>query len=319
MSVGAVLVDPFDDQALRDLAELAGIPVRRCATWPFDLTPGERVISTIPVPSVHAGRALGVVVREVLEPGLGEAWPARTVVLEDAASDVVAHLSGSFDPRGSLVAVVGTRGGIGTTSVAAALARVLAEDPIAVALVDIDPVPRLRSLLGLAGGTTWGDLTGDAGPLLPHRLDASLPVWERVRVLTSDSRGGPRGRHGAALHALACTHDTVVVDLGNRIEEVDAIGPAVCVVVLAAELPDVTGVSAVLGPPSEGRAVVPVVRPGSLSTEEVAFRLGIPVVPLGTERGGPAASAHGSRPGDRPRGAVMKAARAVAKACREHA
>nr|NLD40671.1 hypothetical protein [Actinomycetales bacterium] len=343
--VSAVLVDPFENPELRELAELAGLPLRWCAAWPFDLGIRERVVSTVPVPALQADRALGVIVGTPGTPGLGEAWPSRTVRLEEGAASVVSHLAGGSEAGGRVVAVVGTRGGIGTTSLAAALARLIAEVPCTVALVDTDPVPRLASMLGIEGGLAWADLAGDEGPLLPHRLDAGLPLWERVRVLTSDGREGGRERFGAALRALACTHAAVVVDLGRNLGALEVLQPDFCVVVAAGEHKDLAATARVIGESWEGgqdplavgrargttvgmggdltsgvadgaarRCVhVPVVRSGgAIPVEEVALRLGIAVVPFATERGGPAAAAHGSRPGDRPRGALVRAARAVA-------
>ncbi len=313
----AVLVDPFESAELLALAELAGLPTRSCAAWPFDLAPGERVISTVPVPAVHAGRALGVVVGEAeaqVAPGLGEAWPVRTVLLEDGAAAILAHLAGDSEPPGTVAVVVGIRGGIGTTSLAATLARHSASLPLASALVDVDPTPRTRALLGLEGGLAWADLAGDAGPLLPHRLDAALPQWERVRVLAADDRGGGRERLGAALHALARTHELVVVDLGRDLGCVATLNPDLCVAVMTGEPADVIGAGLLFESMDPACQCIPAVRPGgSMPLEEVAMRLGAPVVPLGAERGSAAAVAHGVRPGDRPRGALMRAARGIAE------
>lgn len=307
----AVVVDPFEHGELRELAALTGLPVRTCTAWPFDLLPRDRVISTVPVPRAHAGDVLGVVVGMAPAPGIGEAWPERTVRLEDGATAVVAHLSGDSDPAGRLVAVVGLRGGIGTTTLAAALARTLAEEPLAVSLLDSEPIPRLRALLGVTDGLTWADLAAGNGPLLPHRMDSGLPLWERVRVLTADERGSSPERFLAAIHALRCTHDVVVADLGRDLAGLALLRPDLTVLVLEGELVDIAAASRILD--SAPGECVAAVRSGSvIPPAEAAMRLGVDVVALGTERGSGVAAAHGCRPGDRPRGAIMRAARDIA-------
>ncbi len=312
----AVVVDPFGTTALRELAELTGLQVRTSRVWPFDLGPRDRVVSTVPVPRARSGDVLGVVVGTFTPPGIGEAWPDRTVTLEEGAAGIVAHLAGDSDPSGMVVAVTGTRGGIGTTTFGAALARILAEEPLAVAFVDTDPVPRARALLELTEGISWADLAGETGPFLPHRIDASLPVWERVRVLASDHRGMAGLRPGAAVHALACALDVVVVDSGRDLDMAREFQPTLFVPVLAGDLADIEFVGRLRMSLDSSCAVVPVVRAGgAMRPEEAALRLGVEVVALGIERNGAAAAAHGSRPGERPRGAVAQAARAVARIC----
>ena len=307
---GAVLVDPSRNSKLRELTELAGLPVRWCDEWPFDAGRADRIVTTIPVPAPHVDRALGVIVDPSVSPGMGEAWPSRTVLLEEGDVAVVSHLAGGSDRLGRVVAVVGMRGGVGTTALAASLARVLSETPSAVALVDTDPVPRLRTLLGTDSGLVWADLAGGEGPLLPHRLEEGLPRWERVHVLTSDGRAGGRERLDAAIRALAASHEVVVVDLGRDVEALGELSPEVVVMVAAGDATDLAAMTRVIG---EGCTHIPVIRTGgAITIEEAALRLATAVVPLGTEKGGSAAQTHGTRPGDRPRGALVRAARAVA-------
>lgn len=308
----AVIIDPFDNAELRELAVLTGMPVRSIPKWPFDLGPRDCVISTVPVPQAHAGRVLGVVVGPAPAPGIGEVWPDRVVHLETGAAAVAAHLAGDSDPKGLVVAVVGMSGGIGTSTAAAALARQLAGVPLAVALVNTDPIPHLRSLLALGEGSAWADLAG-SGPLLPNRIE--LPVWERVRVLCADSRGGAGDRLAAATHALRCAHDMVVVDVGRDFGALAALRPSLCVAVMEGEPVAVAATAALLE--RLGSPCVAVVRAGgSIAAPEVAVRLGVDVVSLGLERGGSGA-AHGCRPGDRSRGAVSRAVREIGKYCEE--
>lgn len=309
-----ILLDPTNDPTLSDLAELAGVPVRRCERWPFDLEAGSRVVSTVPVPHAHAATTLGVLTPTSPQPGAGETWPEVTIPLDDGAEMVIAYLAGAVTDAAeaasgaTVVGVWGLRGGIGTSTLAAALARVIAEDPLAVALVDADPVSLVWPHVQSQGRLAWADLAGESGPLLPHRLDANLPVWHRVRVLAADGRGSVPAV-GPAVGALATTHDVVVVDSGR----VALPGARTRVPVLTGTREEVEALGRLVAERGEAERIVPVVRAGGeISAREVAHHCDVPVVHLGSERGSSAAARHGMAPGDRPRGAVARAARAVA-------
>jgi len=312
-----VIVDPFESDELLELAELSGMPFTRVRAWHFEPSPADRVITTIPLPRGAAADGLGVVVDVAVPAGIGERWPERVVTLRHGREDVLAYLSGSDAPGGRVVGVVGLAGGLGATTLAACLARTLAGHPIAVALLDTDPVPSLESRLGFTegGGVRWADLAGEDGPLLPQRIDAALPVWHRVRIATCDGRGVDGAPFLAVAHALSRTHDVTVVDLPRAPGPDGAALLRRCddVVVLLggrrAELAAWERLRAVVGPAT----LHPVVRGGGeLAAGDVARELGCAVIALGLERAVAAGAAHGAQPGDRARGAVMKAARVLA-------
>lgn len=308
MDACTVIVDPFEDEDLLELAELSGLPYRRVRAWPFGEEP-ERLVTTVPVPRGAGAGVLGVVPGVAVAPKLGEAWPERVVSLRHGREDILAYLSGADAPGGTRVGVVGLAGGIGSTTLAACLARTLADRPLAVALMDTDPVPGLGTRLGLDGipGVRWADLTEESGPLLPQRLH--LPVWHRVRVATSDSRGVAGTPFPAAAHALSRISDVLVLDLARTAPAEDVIALDHLVVLLSgapAELAAWTRLQSSV----PTAALHPVVRTdGELSPPEVARRLGIAVIALGVERAG---AGHGVQPGDRRRGAAMTAARLLA-------
>lgn len=314
MDCRIVLVDPFHDQDLFELVQLAGAPVKPVHAWPFDLRPEDRVLSTIPVPLAATDRVLGVLVGAPTVPGIGEAWPRRVVSLEQGREDILALVGGAEQPRGRVVAVLGLSGGIGATTLAAALARRAAGVPLAVALMDLDPTPALERLLGLRvqGGARIADFAGERGPLLPERCAARLPVWNRVRVAASDGRG-----HGGAslvlAQALARAHDLLVLDIprgllaaGNGAGEVLA-GLCDDAVMVRSGRPGERAAIEGLRPQLGAARVHQVLRAGRLPAE--ALHGG--VVRLGHERIG-ADVEHGVQPGDRPRGAVMSAAAGLA-------
>jgi len=136
-----------------------------------------------------------------------------------------------------LIGVVGARGGIGASSLAAALARRLAQGragrarrPVrgartstTVALVDLDGAGGgLDVLLGIeeADGLRWPDLRGARGEVSGAELTSLLPRWSGVTVLSADRArpGAPSGEVArAVLDALRESHDWVVLDLDRHL------------------------------------------------------------------------------------------------------
>lgn len=79
--------------------------------------------------------------------------------------------------NGRVIAITGTRGGVGVTSVAAHLARELANEGgrRRVAYMDLNPYDgNGANLLGLAGGNALIDVLGNVGHLDPQYLDRTL-------------------------------------------------------------------------------------------------------------------------------------------------
>ena len=310
MDARIVIVDPYADEDLLRLAELSGLPFTRVHAWPFGAD-AERMVSTVPVPRGAGREVLGVVPGVARAPKLGEAWPERVVSLRDGREDILAFLGGAEAPGGIRVGVMGLAGGVGTSTLAACLARALAIRPIAIALLDTDPVPGLASRLGLDGhtGLRWADLAEEEGPLLPRRLE--LPVWHRVRVATSDVRGAAGAPFAAAANALSRTHDVLIMDLQRTADGEQMLGQCDHAVVLFGGTAGEVAAWERLRTTQPRPALHPVLRSGrGIGAAELARRLGVPVVALGTERAGQ--GMHGVQPGDRVRGAVMTAARLLA-------
>ena len=235
---------------------------------------------------------------------------------------------------GRVIGVVGARGGIGASSLAAALARRLARGGGGgrdgeggggrglVALADLDGAGGgLDVLLGVEGvdGLRWPDLRGARGEVSGAELTALLPRWSGVTVLSADRArpGAPRADVVAGvLDALAASHDDVVLDL-DRHEVLTGVGAlARCALVLVVAGRDVRSVAGVLALRTAALAAVPDVRlvvrgpaPGGLGVLELAHVVDLPVAAsMGPQRGFDAALERGGGPGLRRRGALARAA-----------
>ncbi|WP_227424004.1 septum site-determining protein Ssd [Pengzhenrongella sicca] len=223
-----------------------------------------------------------------------------------------------------VVGVVGARGGLGASSLAAALARRLARGgSTPVALVDLDGAGGgLDVLLGLeeAGGLRWPDLRGARGDVVGDELTALLPRWSGVTVLSADrSRPGAPGAEvlAAVLDALGACHAHVVLDL-DRAQAVagdPARRCAVLFVLAGRDLRSVAGVlalrAAALGAVADVRLVVRGPAPGGLGVLELAHVVDLPVAAsMRPQRGHAAALERGGGPVAPARGPL---ARAVAR------
>lgn len=147
----------------------------------------------------------------------------ETLAAPDGADRLVAALlSAQHPPRARIVAVVGARGGLGTSTFLLHLARACAAAGARVALLDADPAGGLGLLIGddVVPGLRWSDLPADEAAFRPDRLVPVLPTWLGMPVLTGDARGGIPDRSCLvpALEALAAHHDLVLVDLPRGID-----------------------------------------------------------------------------------------------------
>ncbi|MDO5500131.1 MAG: pilus assembly protein CpaE [Propionibacteriaceae bacterium] len=233
---------------------------------------------------------------------------AAVIVLPDGARWLAHALSGGgAGVRGTTIGLVGASGGLGTSSLAAGLARGAADRGHRVALVDLDPGGGgLDLLLGLETepGWRWPSLASADGFL--GDLHDHLPRQDALAVLSHD-RDGPRGPTVAAavavLRSLARSHDLVLLDAGARpgTVELEAMRSADGGLMLCAG--DVRGLAAataqlrVLDP----RVPLAVVlsrarRPGGLGRDVVSRALGVSVaatlpadksVAAGADRGEP--------------------------------
>ena len=151
-----------------------------------------------------------------------------TLALEELAAPdgpdrlVAALLSAQHPPRARVVALIGTRGGLGTSTFLLHLARACTVAGARVALLDADPAGGLGLLIGddVVPGLRWGDLPAEEAAFRPDRLVPVLPTWLGMPVLTGDARGGIPDRSCLvpALEALAAHHDLVLVDLPRGID-----------------------------------------------------------------------------------------------------
>lgn len=253
---------------------------------------------------------------------------------------------------GQVIGVIGARGGIGASSLAAALAQRLAHerragdrgsprggrarsgdhpDPggagVGVALVDLGGGGGggLDVLLGVeaAGGLRWPDLAGARGAVPGAELRALLPLWSGVTVLSADrARPGPPRAEVVTnvLDALAATHDRLVLDLdrGDVLADRGPLARCAAVLVLAArDLRSVAGVlalrPALLGAVADVRLVVRGPAPGGLGVLELAHVVDLPLAAsMRAQRGFDAALERGGGPGPGRRGPLARAAARLA-------
>jgi secretion/DNA translocation related CpaE-like protein len=175
----------------------------------------------------------------------------RVVSLPADAPWLVDRMSDTVDGgrAGAVVGVLGARGGVGATVLAAALGVTAVSARLRCVVVDADPVGDLPLVLDVADepGVRWHDLAGAAGRLPAGDLGAALPRRDGVRVL--GGRGDvpvhvPGGSVEAVLTALARGHDLVVVDLPRLLHPSAAAAQARCTVLLLVVPCDRHGIAA---------------------------------------------------------------------------
>ncbi|MCC6496298.1 MAG: hypothetical protein IT193_08565 [Propionibacteriaceae bacterium] len=150
---------------------------------------------------------------------------ARVIPLPEGAAWLATVLvEGSSRARSPVVVVLGGSGGVGASTLAAALAQLGADRPQGAALVDVDPLGGgIDLLLGAeqTRGWRWPRLNGAEGQL--GDLRAHLPVVDRVSVV-SMARGPAldlaREPLAAVVAGLRSWHSLVVLDAGR------SLGPA---------------------------------------------------------------------------------------------
>lgn len=192
-------------------------------------------------------------------------------------------------PRAMVVGVVGARGGAGTSSLAAALARALAGSTATV-LVDLDRgCGGVDVLLGLEGadGVRWPDLADARGDVDGADLVALLPRWGACAVLSAD-RARPQPPEPAVvadvLHALSRTVGALVLDLDRSGVVAGESVAAVCDTVLVVAPRDLRATAGALAlrpvldvPGADLGLVVRGPAPGGLGAAEIAEAVGLPV------------------------------------------
>lgn len=245
---------------------------------------------------------------------------AGVVVLPEAMSSLTTSLATATGPAGDgrVVAAIGGRGGVGTSTLVAGLAWAAAEGGGRAAAVDLDPLGGGLDLLVGAErepGWRWPRLAAAQGHLAS--LTGRLPSVEGIDVLamarwSEESVGAPEVGPlavAAVLDSLARSHALVAVDLPRAVSP--AVSPAVgqalqradtCLLVVPA---DVRGVAAgrQLGARlsrlhSDLRVVVRSARGGGLAPEAVAEGMMLPLAgALAHDAAVPSAADRGDPPG----------------------
>jgi secretion/DNA translocation related CpaE-like protein len=193
-------------------------------------------------------------------------------------------------PPGSVVAVIGGRGGAGASVLATALAVTAARCDQRVLLIDGDPLGGgLDLALGWEGldGMRWPGLAHTAGPVSPPALVGALPSRGELAVLSCDRADEaelPLDAMVAAIDAGRRGRDLVVVDLPRHLNAAAAVALAAAdrvLIVLPAELRACASAarvaSAVLMHTEAVSVVVRGPAPGRLKAREIAKALGLPL------------------------------------------
>lgn len=284
------------------------------------------VVAPEPHPEAMWRDAVNVGATAVISLPSGEPW------LVDAFAEAASRLS-TVAP---VVCVVGGRGGAGASVLAAALARVAANEGLAAYLVDLDPAGcGAHVLLGVdhLSGNGWPDLGNAIGRVPPRALREGLPTLMGVKVLgwpdggmsDEEARALPApGVAGSVVEAAARDADVVTVDLPRWlcVGESDAEGSVALEVltradhvllVTTADVRSALAARRVLSAPSmQGRPVGLVVRgpsPGGLTGDDMAEALGVPLLAfLPGERGLDRALDDGLPPAGRRTGPLRSAA-----------
>lgn len=264
-------------------------------------------------PPVARRSAVVVLARAEADPGLYRQAMSlgaeQVVTLRDDEDWLVEQMgvAGDGHARGAVVAVVGCRGGAGTSTLVAAVGRQAVAERLSCVLVDADPDGAdLDLLLDMAGeaGLRWDDLAEASGRLPASPLAAALPRSDGLALLCARDaatvgRAGkpqaglasgvevfpaPPAATTAVLGALARGFDLVLVDVPRGLPPTASPALALADLVLVTTTADLRGVAAARrvvaglddhGPPL--RLVVRTGRSGSADPDQVAHWVGVPV------------------------------------------
>jgi len=204
---------------------------------------------------------------------------------------ILESLASALDGRGEacLVSVVGGSGGVGTSTLAAALALAGSDRGLRSLLLDADPLGGgLDLVLGAehADGLRWTDLESTRGRLNAGSLADVLPIHRRLATLSwgRETQTALPQSVPTVLTAAVRGFDLVVADVPRHL---DAHGPEILgrsvltIVVVAEEICAVGAAQHVLARVADcasSIAVVTVSRPGGIGPGAVADALGRPVL-----------------------------------------
>lgn len=193
------------------------------------------------------------------------------------------------DPRsGSVICVIGGRGGAGASVLAACLALRASADRLRTLLVDADPLGGgIDALLGHeeTPGARWGDLVAREGRINAGALQAALPAFGDLAVLSfhrGDVAAIPPQAMRSVLEAGTRGFDLVVVDLPRHLDPAgtEALTRArTTVMVATADVRGILSAAQVLSEIGKHTADIrAVLRPGAIDHEVALSSLGIPSV-----------------------------------------
>jgi secretion/DNA translocation related CpaE-like protein len=263
--------------------------------------------------------AFGVAAAHVVELPMAEEWLA----------DVLAEMADDREVGGRVWGFLGGSGGVGSTTLATAVASLVSRDR-STAILDFDPWgPGLDRVLGSEGdtGVRWTDLQAAPGRLSARSLRDALPRDDALGVLTFGSgraRLDPLVGH-EAVSAARRGHDVIVVDLPRCPDDASEgvlIGCDRLVLVARASVAGVAAARRVLDRCDRLDRVQLVVRANDRSSDadDVAAALGLvgPIV-LGHDRGLGEQVDLGLGPVYRRRSPVTRAARELVARLSERA
>jgi secretion/DNA translocation related CpaE-like protein len=218
----------------------------------------------------------------------------NVAVLPDAEPWVVDRLTTDErpgpQPGGRTLAVIGGRGGAGTSILAAGLATTAVRTGYRTLLIDADPLGGgLDLVLGWEqiGGLRWPALAGADGRVDPPTLLSALPHRGDLVLLSFDrdeSPGVPIEAMAATLDAARRGRDVIVADLPRHVDDAAVLALQAAdrtLLVVPAELratASAARTAATVAAHCENIAVV--VRgpaPGKLRAREIARVLGLPL------------------------------------------
>jgi secretion/DNA translocation related CpaE-like protein len=214
-AAGAPLeVVPPDDGAVRGWAGSGAVLVGSdvaAALAPLGLPRRDEVhvVGIGPAPEGLYRSAVDLGAASVLELPTADTW------LVELLTDI------GDDGRGNgvVVAFTGGSGGVGATTLAAALALVAGRRHHRVALVDLDPAgPGLRRVAGFdeVTGVTWAELGASRGRIGSRSLREALPAQDGVGVLGWPDEAADPPAPGLLREVVSAArrgHDWVVLDL----------------------------------------------------------------------------------------------------------
>lgn len=184
-----------------------------------------------------------------------------------------------LDHVASVVGVLGGSGGVGASTLAAALATSAGRS----VLIDCDPVGGgVDVLLGIEAepGARWSGLQVDGGRLDPELLEEGLPRWGDVGVLAADAAPPP-----AAIEQVvtaAAELGTVVLDLPREPGPLRSAALACCRLCVVLASSRVAGLAAARATLPVGVALGVVLRRGpsgdSVPSVDAARMLGVPLL-----------------------------------------